>query len=75
MGEGAIWTNSGQAFSGRAKKEDGGSRARIRMTGASFAQIACPTFSRDERYSGLEAFLGGNDRLRKRLLKSLTGFD
>jgi hypothetical protein len=49
--EEVIWTESGQAFRGRAKKEEGRCRPGIWMTGASFAQIACPAFTRDERDS------------------------
>ena len=45
------------------------------MAGASFAQIACPTFTRDERHGRFQTFLGGTNRLGERLLKGLTGFD
>ncbi len=49
--------------------------SRVRMAGASFAQIACPTFTRHERYGRFQTFLGGADRFGERLLKGFTGLD
>ena len=45
------------------------------MTGAPFAQVARPTFTRNQRNGRFQPFFGRTNRLGERLLEGLTGFD